>query len=125
MKKIYLIISILVVVVLAIDMLTAQTGKASKVSFQNEHPDVDWTLGCAECHAEETPEIFKQWSESRHGQVNFGCYICHGDGIEEFSAKGNDDKCSGCHAEQEISFEKSKMESCFDCHNGHTLKFHN
>jgi hypothetical protein len=124
-RKFYLVISILVAGVFITGFLNNTQPGNKNISLQDKHPEVDWTLGCAECHEETTPEIFEQWSQSRHGDVGFGCYICHGDGTEEFYSKGNDERCSGCHAEQEVSFENSGMESCFDCHNGHTLKFHN
>ena len=92
---------------------------------QDEHPDVDWSIGCQECHADETPDIYSAWENSKHGHVNFGCYICHGDGQETFYAKGIDDNCAGCHAAQIVEFEGTKFSSCYDCHDGHTLKFHN
>jgi hypothetical protein len=91
MRKIY---SILFIAVLAI-LLSGFTQSNKVVSNSrpagDEHPDVDWTLGCSECHQETTPEVFEQWSQSRHGSVGFGCYICHGDGQEQFFAKGTDD----------------------------------
>jgi hypothetical protein len=97
----------------------------SPQSQDEKHPDVDWSLSCQECHANVTPEVYKQWENSAHGQVDFGCYICHGDGQEEFHPKGQDVGCQGCHAEQLVDFEKTKFSSCYDCHQGHTLKFHN
>lgn len=88
----------------------------------DEHLDVDWNIGCQECHSEETPDIFAEWEASRHGTVGFGCYICHGDGEETFSAAGSIDGCQGCHDgyEEKCGIE-SKNKSCFSCHNGHTL----
>lgn len=97
----------------------------SPQSQDEKHPDVDWSLSCQECHTNVTPEIYKHWENSAHGQVGFGCYICHGDGQEEFHPKGQDVGCQGCHAEQLVEFEKTKFSSCYDCHQGHTLKFHN
>ncbi|MDZ7764375.1 MAG: hypothetical protein U5K00_08090 [Melioribacteraceae bacterium] len=38
-----------------------------------------------------TPDIYKDWEMSRHGDVNFGCYLCHGDGQETFYPKGTDE----------------------------------
>jgi len=118
MKKIYLVI--LFILALGIVSLGFITNQQSE-----KHPDVDWSLGCQECHSERTPEVYNDWYTSRHGMVNFGCYICHGDGQETFYAKGSDAQCGGCHAGQLVSFDSSKFKSCFDCHNGHTLKFHN
>lgn len=97
----------------------AQAKKGEK------HPKVDWDLSCQDCHADVTPEIFKQWEDSKHGGANFGCYICHGDGQEVFYKKGKDDRCEGCHSSQQETMVKTKIKSCFTCHQGHTLKFHN
>ena len=121
MKRIvYLSLTMLVIGVISMGFIS------NTPAYQQEkHPDVDWSISCNECHAEMTPEVFKAWENSSHGQVNFGCYICHGDGQEEFHAKGQDDGCQGCHAQQLVDFEKVKAESCFDCHDGHSLKFHN
>ena len=90
---------------------------------EEKHPDVDWTLGCQTCHEEMTPDIYEKWHNSDHGMVGFGCYICHGDGQEEFHPTGSDEKCSGCHYEQTESMT-AEFDNCFVCHNGHSLKFH-
>lgn len=99
-------------------------GFSSNPVNGDEHPEVDWSIGCQECHADVTPDIFSDWHSSRHGEVNFGCYICHGDGEDEFFPQGSDATCSGCHAGYEAQLTE-KNSSCYDCHNGHTLKFHN
>jgi hypothetical protein len=126
MKKIYLVSFITAIVIMSLGFNNVSSTKMqNQFSAKDKHPDVDWSIGCAECHADATPEVFSKWENSRHGKVNFGCYMCHGDGQEQFSAKGNDDSCLGCHSSQEVDFNKSKVKSCFDCHEGHTLKFHN
>lgn len=122
-------IKIYVILIIGIVTFLFACSQSSEVTLTSsplvtQHPDVDWTISCTECHQDVTPEIVEAWSESRHGKVNFGCYICHGDGEEVFHAKGTDERCSGCHAGQEVNFEKTKLKSCFDCHDGHTLKFH-
>ena len=119
MVKIYFtVMSIIAVSIISL-------GFINNSQVEDKHPDVDWTVGCQDCHSEATPEIFQAWENSRHGTVNFGCYICHGDGQETFYAKATDDRCLGCHAGHEVNYENTKFESCYDCHNGHTLKFHN
>ena len=47
-------------------------------------PKLDWEIGCRECHKDATPDVYIKWEASRHGEMNFGCYICHGDGQEVF-----------------------------------------
>lgn len=119
MSKTYL----LIVTILSLAIITFGFISNDEVK-QDEHPDVDWSIGCQECHTDATPDIFDDWESSKHGEVNFGCFICHGDGQETFHAKGTDNTCGGCHSAQLVEFEQSFFKSCYDCHNGHTLKFH-
>ena len=35
------------------------------------------SLGCIECHADETKGIYQQWGTSKHYRANVGCYECH------------------------------------------------
>jgi hypothetical protein len=106
----------------AVKNIEKTTQKVVTNTPVEEHLDVDWNVGCQECHAEETPDIFAEWKDSRHGTVGFGCYICHGDGEETFAATGSVDGCQGCHdGYEEKCGVESKDKSCFSCHNGHTL----
>jgi hypothetical protein len=98
---------------------------ASQNNQENKHPEVDFTISCKDCHKEESPDIYNQWAASGHGKMNFGCYMCHGDGIEEFYVEPGSDGCISCHSDQEVDFSQAQWNSCFDCHQGHTLKFHN
>lgn len=121
MKKFYLVLlALFAAAIVSFGFFDAEQSQEG-----DKHPDVDWTLSCQECHSEMTPDIYKDWELSKHGDVDFGCYICHGDGQETFYPKGTDERCGGCHAGQLVEFEETKFESCYDCHNGHTLKFHN
>lgn len=98
---------------------------ADETGGKEKHIDVDYSISCMECHAEETPEVTKEWKESAHGVMNFGCYMCHGDGQEEFYPKPETERCISCHSDQEVSNSTVAVNNCFDCHQGHTLKFHN
>ncbi|GAB4178041.1 MAG: hypothetical protein Kow00108_13660 [Calditrichia bacterium] len=93
---------------------------------QEKHPQVDdyKDYSCVECHQEATPDIVKSWRSSKHGMMNFACYMCHGDGEESFSVQPQVDRCVGCHSGNEVDFSKTKASSCFDCHQGHSLQFH-
>jgi len=88
------------------------------------HPEVDFGRSCTECHLEVTPEVVEAWKGSKHGLMNFGCYMCHGDGTEYFEAAPSTVRCASCHGKEEIDFRVTRFESCFDCHDGHTLGFH-
>jgi hypothetical protein len=100
-------------------------SRADKSGETEKHPEVDFTISCKECHKETSPEIYEDWAGSGHGKMNFGCYMCHGDGEEEFYVKPASDNCISCHSAQDVDFSQSKFNNCFDCHQGHSLKFHN
>ncbi len=116
MKFKILVIAILSILLLTFIHLFAGTNE--------KHPDVDFSISCQECHAEATPEAFSDWKNSKHGVMDYGCYICHGDGKEEFHVKPGTERCVGCHSPQEVDFSQIAVDNCFDCHKGHTLKFH-
>jgi len=110
-------------IVLAV-LLFLFSGFSSEKGQKEKHPDVDYSVSCVECHQEVTPEIVKQWRSSKHGLMNFACYICHGDGKVEFYKKPGTDRCVSCHSGLPTDYSKTVARNCFDCHNGHTLKFH-
>jgi uncharacterized CHY-type Zn-finger protein len=90
-----------------------------------KHLDVDFDISCYECHKEMTPEVAASWYEGMHGQVNVGCFVCHGDGDVTFHPQPTVERCEGCHSLYIANNEKHAGEtSCFDCHNGHNLKYH-
>lgn len=108
----------------ALLVVSTMMGLPVGANSGDEHPDEDFSVSCLECHSVETPEVAKAWTEGMHGLVNVGCFICHGDGQEEFFVSPSSDLCMGCHSSYEVKFEKSDISSCFTCHNGHSLKFH-
>ncbi|NIX57620.1 MAG: cytochrome C [candidate division Zixibacteria bacterium] len=119
MKSILSILAIAVVIVfLSWNMLAGDQEEMVK------HPEVDFSLSCKECHKEMTPEVYQDWKSSKHGLMNYGCYMCHGDGQEEFYPSPGSERCVGCHSPQEVDFAKVPVGNCYDCHKGHTLKFH-
>ncbi len=91
---------------------------------QSKHPEADFSMSCLECHQSTTPEVTAEWESSKHGQVNVGCFVCHGDGEVEFYNKPQGERCIGCHSPQEVDFTKLPVKTCFGCHDGHDLKFH-
>ncbi len=105
--------------------MTQSLSSTASVSEDEKHLDVDFSVSCLECHTEETPEVVADWSAGTHGQVNVGCFICHGDGEEEYYASPGTEACISCHDSmaEEVATAESD-ENCFTCHNGHKLKFH-
>ncbi|HHL72486.1 MAG TPA: hypothetical protein ENJ29_08250 [Bacteroidetes bacterium] len=95
------------------------------VSEDEKHLDVDFTISCLECHTEETPEVVADWSAGTHGKVNVGCFVCHGDGEDEYYASPGTDACLSCHDSLATEVAEAQTdETCFTCHDGHKLKFH-
>ncbi|MBC8214269.1 MAG: hypothetical protein H8E71_06505 [Candidatus Marinimicrobia bacterium] len=94
------------------------------LSNRTIHQEVDFDISCMECHEEVTPEIVENWVESGHGILNYGCYICHGDGSVEFNVLPKTDNCIACHSSSEGHLMRMEYEGCFDCHDGHTLSAH-
>lgn len=114
----------LIIAVLALTVLLGFALMADNNNQSARHTEVDFTISCKECHSETTPDVYEAWKSSKHGLMNFGCYMCHGDGQEEFSPKPGSGTCVGCHSPQDTDFSKLSVKNCFDCHDGHTLKFH-
>lgn len=98
--------------------------QASAQPASAKHPEVDFSTSCYECHLNASPEIVAKWETGKHGQVNVGCFVCHGDGEEEFFAKPQGERCIGCHSAKEVNFAALPVKTCFGCHGGHDLKFH-
>ncbi len=86
------------------------------------HPDEDFSSeSCSECHADVTPNIYADWKGSGHGKMDYGCYICHGDGEIEFYPMASTDGCVSCHSNNEAHLARVEYDGCFDCHDGHSL----
>ncbi len=99
-------------------------GEAPRPQARADHPAVDFSVTCLECHETMTPQVVGDWEEGSHGLVNVGCYICHGDGEVEFHAKPSSESCLSCHSRKAVDFESLPVDGCFGCHSGHRLTFH-
>jgi len=86
------------------------------------HAEVDFeSMSCSECHADVTPEIYTAWKDSGHGKLDYGCYICHGDGVVEYYPTASTDGCVACHSNNEPHLARFEYGRCFECHDGHSL----
>ncbi len=121
MRKFTVVLLMLFTTILLSLNLFAGQDKDKKMA---KHPKVNFSVSCVECHTNVTPDIVKEWKSSKHGEMNFGCYMCHGDGQQEFYPRPGSDRCISCHGDHAVDFSKTKATNCFDCHQGHTLKFH-
>ena len=119
-KIILIPVSVLMIVSCCTDT-TAITPEPIAVKAIIVHPDEDFSMGCSECHADVTPDIYTDWKGSGHGKMNYGCYICHGDGEVEFYPMASTEGCVSCHSNNEAHLARVEYDGCFDCHDGHSL----
>ena len=119
--KIFLIpISVLMIVSCCTETIVV-TPEPIAVKAKIVHSAEDFSMGCSECHADVTPDIYADWQGSGHGKMNYGCYICHGDGDVEFYPTASEEGCVSCHSNNEAHLARVDYDGCFDCHDGHTL----
>lgn len=87
------------------------------------HPELsaqEMLIACQDCHRTETPEIYNEWRESRHGIAMVKCFQCHGT-FETFH-KVTRENCRTCHAKPYENCPKDKL--CWECHSPHLFKKH-
>ena len=119
-----------IVVLLAVSLLAGgvafgAAGKKApatpKTPAASSHPALsaqEMLIDCAECHKEATPEIAKEWYDSKHGLGMVKCYQCHG-GFNNFAVTPSRDACAACHAAQLTKCPQDK--ACWQCHLPHTF----
>jgi hypothetical protein len=52
---------------------------------------------CEECHKKTTQRIFKEYTESAHGNAGVGCADCHGSDHENMPVATAKNACDQCH----------------------------
>lgn len=68
---------------------------------------------CVDCHREETPGIFSEWSKSMHAKMGIGCNECHG--------RNKRDKDAILHADRFYINATVTPFKCGKCHKGEEL----
>ncbi len=86
------------------------------------HPEDMGNKDCLECHAEVTPDVYKQWEESAHGFTGVKCQVCHGDEAN-FVKSPDNATCEGCHSKQ-IDNNMAPQARCASCHISHNFTVH-
>jgi hypothetical protein len=76
-------------------------------------------MPCSECHKSETPEIYKQWYDSRHGIGMVKCYQCHGT-FENLVTVPEVSTCGFCHTDMLEKCPSDK--TCWQCHASHSFE---
>ena len=110
--------------VMAADPAPAPAAATAPVAA--EHPDVDTSFGCADCHRDTHPEVVAAWNAGPHGLNNVLCFMCHGSIGEDFTMKPSAGRCISCHGEQVETMSRPMMQDkdCFTCHAPHALNPH-
>jgi len=65
----------------AVISLALLVSAAPQKATQAAHPDVGADNGpdaCRTCHADQTPDVVKQWESGPHGLMLVKCFVCHG-----------------------------------------------
>ena len=94
---------------------------AAVAAHHVELDDQEIYTPCAECHRDETPDIYDVWYDSTHGIANVKCYQCHGT-YEDMERVPDMARCESCHA--------GRIENCGDgmacwqCHPAHRFTGH-
>jgi hypothetical protein len=73
---------------------------------------------CSACHKDATPQVYKEWYNSRHGIGNVKCFQCHGT-FEDFHVTPPMIKCEACHSKEVTSATTKK--ACWECHSPHAF----
>lgn len=120
---VFVVFSVILVMACASEKAVQKATVAKElISAEPEkHAEVDFSISCMECHQEVTPEAYDAWKESSHGKMNFGCYMCHGDGTVTFASSPTVESCESCHTGHEACMI-NHADACYDCHDGHSMK---
>lgn len=136
-KKAWFVVAVLAVAALAWVLLAGahsspppkpaqQTVQKAQHPGYPENKDELEATTCRECHSQVTPEIYKEWAQSKHGVDNVRCFVCHGD-FKNFKKTPSVETCRGCHAKQysQIMLPTGKSDkTCWSCHPAHRLTVH-
>ena len=115
------IVTLLAISLLAGGVAFGAAGKKPSAQPTPIHPALsaeEMLIECAECHKAATPEIEKEWYNSKHGLAMVKCYQCHG-GFGNFTVTPSRDTCAACHAGQLTKCPQNK--ACWQCHIPHTF----
>jgi hypothetical protein len=102
--------------------LALAADKKAKQAKQVKHPPLttqEQYIACDACHADTTPDLHKQWFDSRHGVGMVKCYQCHGT-FETFRVTPTRQDCAVCHENMMKKCPQDK--TCWQCHPAHSFK---
>ncbi len=108
-------LALLLAALLAVAAAATEKGKTT-------HPELsaqEMLMDCADCHREATPEVEKQWFQSKHGIAMVKCYQCHGT-FETFAVTPSKADCATCHKDMLAKCPQEK--ACWECHTPHAFK---
>ena len=97
----------------------ALAGAAEKKMMHPKLSEQEKNISCDQCHEEVTPELRKEWFDSRHGIAMVKCYQCHGT-FETFRVTPKRQDCAVCHENMLKKCPQNK--ACWQCHIPHSFK---
>ena len=107
---------------LALVVLAGCSTLALAAEKKRTHPKLtaqEQYIACEQCHADTTPELHKEWFDSRHGVAMVKCYQCHGT-FETFRVTPKRQDCAACHENMMKKCPPDK--ACWQCHLPHAFK---
>lgn len=112
-------------ILLALLLIALTPGVVWPKSEKQYHPELseqEKYIDCAQCHAENTPQLHQEWFASRHGVAMVKCYQCHGT-FETFHVTPTRQDCAVCH---ENMLQKCPQDKpCWQCHIPHSFQLKN
>lgn len=102
-------------------VLVTGCAVATAAEKKKTHPELseqEKLIACEQCHEENTPELHKQWFDSRHGMAMVKCYQCHGT-FETFRVTPTRRDCAVCH--ENMMHKCPQDKACWQCHIPHTF----
>lgn len=109
-------------ILLVLLLIALSPGAVWSASAKQTHPELseqEQYIDCAQCHAENTPQLHQEWFASRHGVAMVKCYQCHGT-FETFHVTPTRQDCAVCH---ENMLQKCPQDKpCWQCHTPHSFQ---
>ena len=107
---------------LAVLLVAAGCSWALAAEKKPAHPQLseqERYIACDACHQENTPDLYQEWYDSRHGMAMVKCYQCHGT-FETFRITPKKQDCAVCHENMLKKCPQDK--ACWQCHIPHSFK---
>jgi hypothetical protein len=117
-KRIILYIMFFALLIAVLTACAMRTAERPRTSGHPALSEQEMLIACQDCHAQATPQTYRQWHQSGHGMATVKCYQCHGT-FEGLRTEPSLDSCAVCHSGQ---WEHAEGQTCWQCHPAHTFE---